>query len=67
MSRSYKDGRYIKQPADQEMKKFANKTVRHTEDLPLKGSFFKKLFCSYNISDYNWFEQNENKKKKGKK
>ena len=34
-------------------KRFANKKVRHTPDIPSGGSF-KKVFCSYEISDWSW-------------
>lgn len=33
------------------MKKFANKVVRHTKDVP-NGKAYKKLFCSYDICDW---------------
>lgn len=35
------------------MKKFANKTVRHTKDVP-NGMAYKKLFCSYDICDWKF-------------
>lgn len=53
MSRSYKkipiskDNGYAKYG-----KRFANKTVRRTTDLPLKGGYYKKLYESWNIHDY---------------
>ena len=38
----------------QEMKRFANKKVRKTnfEELPLKGSGYKKVFETYDIHDW---------------
>ena len=41
-----------------DMKKFANKKVRHEEDLP-NGRAFKKVFCSYDICDYKWRQTKE--------
>ena len=34
-------------------KQIANRTVRRKLDIP-KGSGYKKMFCSYNISDYSF-------------
>lgn len=53
MSRSYKKHAGVKDPANKEMKKFANKKVRHSNDVP-NGKSYKKMFESYNISDFNW-------------
>ena len=68
MSRSYKknpiatDGHAN---STKESKRFANKRVRKTldENSPKKGSFYKKLFCSYDIHDWKnrwtWNEAKE--------
>jgi hypothetical protein len=39
------------------MKKFANKRVRRTWDIP-DGMAYKKLFCSYEICDWKWLYWN---------
>ena len=58
MSRSYKKFPVRKQQADKDMKRFANKAVRRTEDIPNGGSY-KKCFESWEISDwgYIWTKQ----------
>lgn len=53
MSRSYKKHPRVKDKTNKNMKKFANKKVRHTEDIP-NGKAYKKVFESWEISDYNW-------------
>ena len=53
MSRSYKKHNRAKDSANKGMKKYANKKVRHTKNVP-NGKAYKKVFCSWNISDYNW-------------
>lgn len=59
MSRSYKrpfitDGSRGSR-SGRSMKSFANKKVRHTEDLPTRQrGAYKKCFCSYDICDYKW-------------
>ena len=53
MSRSYKKHNRAKDPAGKDMKKFANKKVRHTKNIP-NGKAYKKVFESWDISDYNW-------------
>lgn len=56
MSRSYKYSPCCKDPNAKGMKRFANKKVRRTcFDIP-SGSAYKKVFCSYIISDYKFFE-----------
>ena len=59
-------------------KKRANRKVRHTkiEDLPLKGSSYKKYYCQYNIHDWisfwsweqalNWYRTTNNEYMKKK-
>ncbi len=57
MSRSYKHNNLgiVKDPANKDMKRFANKAVRRYKgDLPLKGNAYKKLFESWDISDLKW-------------
>lgn len=61
MSRSYKKHPWITDhhvKTSSEMKKFANKKVRHTKDLP-NGKAFKKVSESYDLCDwrYRWTKQ----------
>ena len=58
MSRSYKKHSRVKDPANKGMKKYANKKVRHTENIP-NGKAYKKVFCSWDISDWNWYWSRE--------
>lgn len=61
MSRSYKKHPWITDhhvKSSSESKKFANKKVRHTKDLP-NGGAFKKVFCSYDICDFKFFQTKE--------
>lgn len=54
MSRSYKKNPYCTDGSPkttQESKKFANKKVRNTKDLP-NGGAYKKVFESYDIHDF---------------
>ena len=53
MSRSFKKSAWVKDSNDKYMKHFANKKVRRSKDVP-SGMAYKKLFCSYSISDYKW-------------
>ena len=53
MSRSYKKHPFVKDPANKGMKRCANKKVRHTKDIP-NGKAYKKVFESWEISDYEW-------------
>lgn len=53
MSRSYKKYPIVKDPPNKGMKKYANKKVRHTKDIP-NGKAYKKVFESWEISDYCW-------------
>lgn len=53
MSRSYKKHPRVKDAANKGMKKFANKKVRHIKNIP-NGKAYKKVFESWDISDYNW-------------
>lgn len=56
MSRSYKHIPCCKDPNTKGMKRLANKMVRRTcFDIP-SGNAYKKVFCSYNISDYKFFK-----------
>ena len=36
-------------------KRFANRKVRHHKDIILKGNYYKKLYCSWNICDYIFY------------
>lgn len=53
MSRSYKKFPVCKDSANKFMKRYANKKVRHTLDIPNGGSY-RKCFESWNISDWCW-------------
>ena len=53
MSRSFKHSEFVKDKADKYMKRYANKKVRHTKNIP-SGGAYKKVFCSYDISDYRY-------------
>jgi hypothetical protein len=53
MSRSYKKHNIVKDPSAKGMKKYANKKVRRTKNVP-NGKAYKKVFESWNISDYQW-------------
>lgn len=53
MSRSFKKSNWVKDSNNKNMKRFANKKVRHSKDIP-SGKAYKKYFCSYEISDYKW-------------
>lgn len=62
MSRSYKKNPYVtdnskgRKGHGRPMKAYAAKKVRHYKDMPTTGSrsFYKKVFCSYEICDYKW-------------
>ena len=59
MSRSYKKvGGY--KDSCKGMKRIANKKVRNIKNIP-NGKAYRKVFCSYSISDYNflYFSINE--------
>lgn len=61
MSRSYKKNPWItdhQAKTTSNDKKFANKKVRHAEDLP-NGGAFKKVSCSYDICDFKFFQTKE--------
>ena len=53
MSRSYKKHDIVKDPANKAMKRYANKKVRHTKNIP-NGKAYKKFFESWDICDYRW-------------
>ena len=58
MSRSYKKHPWVTDhhvKTSSEDKKFANKKVRHQEDLPNRGAF-KKVSNSYDICDFKWIK-----------
>ena len=64
MSRSYKKTAVVKDhdsrltPHHRKGKTIASRTVRRT-DIKLDGGLYKKLFCSYNISDYAFYMTEE--------
>ena len=53
MSRSFRKHPCVKDPARKYMKRYANKKVRHTKNIP-NGGAYKKIFESWKISDYCW-------------
>lgn len=53
MSRSYKKHPRVKDKNSKGMKRYANKKVRRTKDIP-NGKAYRKVFESWNISDYQW-------------
>ena len=53
MSRSYKHTDFVKDSNKKFMKRFANKKVRHSKNVP-NGGAYKKVFCSWEISDFKW-------------
>jgi hypothetical protein len=53
MSRSRKKSPIVKDPANKGMKRLANKKVRRTNNIP-SGKAYKKVFESWDISDYRW-------------
>ncbi len=55
MSRSYKHVPCCKD-YNRGMKKSANRYVRRNFLIVPSGAFYKKLFCSYEISDYKFLE-----------
>ena len=54
MSRSYKHTPRSGDTKDKFFKKYANRKVRRlpTDEHPLKGNTYKKVFCQYDICDY---------------
>ena len=54
MSRSYKHTPRSGDTKDKFFKKYANRRVRRlpTDEHPLKGKAYKKVFCQYDICDY---------------
>ena len=53
MSRSYKKYPIVKDKNNKGMKRYANKKVRRTKNIP-NGKAYKKIFESWDISDYQW-------------
>ncbi|MDA3854902.1 MAG: hypothetical protein PF569_01490 [Candidatus Woesearchaeota archaeon] len=53
MSRSYKKTWGFKDNPAKGMKRLANKRVRQTKNI-MNGGSFKKVFCSYDISDWKF-------------
>ena len=58
MSRSYKKHTRVKQQTSKNMKKYANKKVRKTKNIP-SGGAYKKVFEQYDICDWNWYWSKE--------
>lgn len=58
MSRSYKKHTRLKQQASKNMKKYANKKVRKTKNIP-SGGAYKKVFEQYDICDWNGYWSKE--------
>lgn len=56
MSRSYKKHPYYTDNGKHTIlyKKHANKKLRYLKNVILKGSSYKKIYCSYNIHDYKF-------------
>lgn len=66
MSRSHKKNYYYTDGSPKttkRFKRFAQKVVRNAENIPMKGSSYKKLFESYNIHDYKSYSSWEDFKK----
>lgn len=67
MSRSYKKFPVIKDRAKTSKdrfkpKTFANRSVRRYMEVPTgKSCFFKKIYCSWNISDYRFITATDEK------
>lgn len=67
MSRSYRKFPVIKDRAKtskdrQKPKTFANRAVRRYKEVPTgKSCFFKKIYCSWNISDYRFITATDEK------
>lgn len=59
MSRSYKKHPFVKDPANKFMKRYANKKVRRTPNIP-NGKAYKKVFESWDISDWRWWWDKQN-------
>ena len=59
MSRSYKHRKspvvHIKDPNNKFCKKQASAAVRRAADVP-NGKQYRKFYCSWDISDYEWTE-----------
>jgi len=58
MSRSYKKTPVVKQ-STKRMKSIANRKVRRSNLIIANGSAYRKVFCSYDISDYSLRETYE--------
>lgn len=63
MSRSYKKIPLVKDK-NKGSKKFANRTVRRYDDSIASGGGYRKIFCSYNISDFSFTETFEEYKQR---
>ena len=56
MSRSVKKTPIFKQQNDRAFKRYANKRIRHREELS-NGREYKKTFETWNICDFKWFPE----------
>lgn len=66
MSRSYKKNPWATDGSPKttkEMKRIAQKVVRNSKDVPMKGGSYKKFFESWKIHDYKSFMSWEDFKK----
>ena len=59
MSRSFKNNPVNTDKNNKLEKRRANKKIRRLNNL-IKGSIYKKHFCSWNICDYKWYLSREN-------
>lgn len=64
MSRSYKYP-VNKDGGHKYMKHWANKIVRNS--FSISGSYFKKIFDSYNICDWRWYPKDVDKIKESRR
>jgi len=62
MSRSYRKP-WIREVSKKGAKRQANKIVRKMEDVP-DGMKFKRAYCSWNISDYRFYDNRPKAKRK---
>lgn len=54
MSRTFRDGRWKRQPASRGMKRLAAKAARNRE-APLAPAGYRRVFCPYDIRDWEFF------------
>lgn len=56
MSRSYKRAPVCKDQATRFAKRLASKAVRRYKDALPNGKHYRKVFCSWNICDFRFYE-----------